>query len=123
MTPRISAFGDSALMAELGDEFDESVAAWARTLAQLWNFGPAVPAYTSVVVSFDPAHVDADIAERKLRDLVDRGPTYAYEAKPNAPATRPRLQWTRVCGRSCGRQREAGLRLNVKAQPAGGLTR
>jgi KipI family sensor histidine kinase inhibitor len=92
VTPRISAFGDSALMVELGDEFDESVAAWARTLAQLWSLGPAVPAYTSVVVSFDPDHVDADIAERKLRDLLDRGPTYAYAADPSEPhAVRPRL--------------------------------
>lgn len=92
MTPRISAFGDSALMVELGDVFDESVAAWARTLAQLWNFGPAVPAYTSVVVSFDPDELDADIAERKLRDLVDRGPTYVVAAETDAPhALRARL--------------------------------
>jgi len=92
VTPRISAFGDSALMVELGDVFDESVAAWARTLAQLWDFGPAVPAYTSVVVSFDPDHVDAEIAERKLHDLVDHGPMYKYEAAPNAPhAIRTRL--------------------------------
>lgn len=92
MNPRITAFGDSALMAELGEVFDESVAAWARTLALFWDLGPAVPAYTSVVVSFDPDQVDAEIAERKLRDLVDRGPTYVYEAEPDKPhAIRTRL--------------------------------
>lgn len=79
-------------MAELGDVFDEPTAAWARALAQFWDLGPAVPAYTSVVVSFDPDRVEPDVAERKLRDLVDRGPTYISEAESEGPfAMRTRL--------------------------------
>jgi KipI family sensor histidine kinase inhibitor len=75
--PRIRQFGEAALLAELGDAFDESVAAWARALASEWEHGPAVPAYTSVVVSFDPESLEPDVAERRLRDLLARGPVYS----------------------------------------------
>ena len=85
MTPRISAFGDSALIVELGEVFDDSVAAWARALAKFWDLGPAVPAYASLVAAFDPDEVDAEIAERKLRDLLSRGPMYVHEVGPAAP--------------------------------------
>jgi len=75
--PRIRQFGEAALLAELGETFDESVAAWARALANEWEHGPAMPAYTSVVVSFDPESLEPDIAERRLRDLLARGPVYS----------------------------------------------
>ena len=76
MTPRVTAFGESALFVELGDVFDESLAAWARALADRWPLGPAVPAYASVMASFDPEATEPEIAERQMRDLVERGPTY-----------------------------------------------
>ncbi len=76
MTPRVTAFGESALFAELGEVFDESLAAWARALADQWPLGPAVPAYASVMASFDPEATEPEVAERQLRDLVERGPTY-----------------------------------------------
>lgn len=78
--PRIRQFGDGALLAELGETFDESVAAWARALANEWGHGPAMPAYASVVVSFDPAILEPDVAERQLRDLLARGPVYSSRA-------------------------------------------
>ena len=74
--PRIRQFGESALYAELGETYDEPTAAWARALAHEWAHGPAMPAYTSVVVSFDPETLDPDVAERRLRDLLARGPVY-----------------------------------------------
>lgn len=89
MTPRVTAFGESALFVELGDVFDESLAAWARVLANEWSLGPAVPAYASVVASFDPATTEPEIAERQMRDLVERGPTYG--AGPSRAATSPRV--------------------------------
>ena len=78
-TPHVRAFGDSALIAELSDTFDEPVAAWARALALFWDLGPAVPAYASVTVSFDPERIDPEIAERRLNDMVARGPMYVAE--------------------------------------------
>jgi KipI family sensor histidine kinase inhibitor len=76
-TPRVSAFGDAALHVELGEAFDEATAAWARAIALAWTHGPAVPAYTTVVVGFDPETLEPEVAERSLRDLLSRGPTYA----------------------------------------------
>jgi KipI family sensor histidine kinase inhibitor len=73
VTPRVVQFGDSALMAVLGDNFDESLARWARAIADAWDLGPSVPAYSSVVVSFDGERVAADDAEARLRDLIARG--------------------------------------------------
>ena len=70
MTPRVTAFGESALFVELGDVFDESLAAWARALADQWPLGPAVPAYASVMASFDPEATEPEIAERQMRDPV-----------------------------------------------------
>ena len=74
MKPRVTAFGESALFVELGDVFDESLAAWARALADEWPLGPAVPAYASVTATFDPDAVDPESAERRMRELVERGP-------------------------------------------------
>ena len=55
--PRVSPFGDGALLVELGEGIDETLAARARALADAWDAqgeGHAVPAYASVVVRFDP---------------------------------------------------------------------
>jgi KipI family sensor histidine kinase inhibitor len=95
MTPRVTAFGEAALLVELGEVFDESVAGWARALADVWQLGPAVPAYASVVASFDPQLIEPEIAERRMRDLLANGPTYmgVGDARGDAgdkSATRPR---------------------------------
>ena len=90
MTPRVTAFGESALFVELGDVFDESLAAWARAIADQWPLGAAVPAYASVVASFDPATTEPEIAERQLRDLVERGPTYGT-SRGRSSSSAPRV--------------------------------
>jgi KipI family sensor histidine kinase inhibitor len=69
-------FGEAALLLELGDVFDESVAGWARAIADLWELGPAVPAYASVMVSFDPALIDPEVADRHARNLLATGPRF-----------------------------------------------
>jgi KipI family sensor histidine kinase inhibitor len=74
LTPRVTPFGEAALLVELGETFDESVAGWARRLADEWDLGPAVPAYASVTVSFDPQVIEPEIAERRVRDLLAPGP-------------------------------------------------
>jgi KipI family sensor histidine kinase inhibitor len=84
VTPRVIPFGDSALMAVLGDTFDESLARWARAIADAWDLGPSVPAYSSVVVSFDAERVAAEDAETRMRDLIARGapaPVDLWEAR------------------------------------------
>jgi KipI family sensor histidine kinase inhibitor len=80
VTPRVTAFGESALLVELGEVVDESLAGWARALADVWQLGPAVPAYASVVARFDPEIIEPEIAERKMRDLLAQGPTFVATA-------------------------------------------
>ncbi|HVE65750.1 MAG TPA: 5-oxoprolinase subunit PxpB [Thermoanaerobaculia bacterium] len=72
---RISPFGESALLVELGDRIDDALAARARALADAWDeegHGRAVPAYASVVVRFDPLRLAPADAERKVAELVKR---------------------------------------------------
>ena len=76
LTPRVTPFGDAAVLVELGDVYDESIAGWARALADLWDLGPAVPAYASVMLSFDPDVFEPEIAERRVRDLLAAGPRF-----------------------------------------------
>jgi KipI family sensor histidine kinase inhibitor len=67
--PRISPFGDGALLVELGDRIDEALADSARALADAWDAlgqGRAVPAYASVVVRFDPLRIAPADAEREV---------------------------------------------------------
>jgi inhibitor of KinA len=77
LTPRVTPFGEAALLVELGEVFDESVAGWARALADQWDLGPAVPAYASVVMSFDPDVIEPEVAERRARDLLAPGPRFS----------------------------------------------
>jgi KipI family sensor histidine kinase inhibitor len=65
------------LLLELGEAFDESVAGWARVIADLWELGPAIPAYASVMVSFDPDVIEPEIADRHARDLLASGPRFS----------------------------------------------
>ncbi|TMC72510.1 MAG: 5-oxoprolinase subunit PxpB [Chloroflexi bacterium] len=72
--PRISPFGDGALLVELGETIDEELAARARALADAWDArgqSRAVPAYASVVVRFDPLVLAPAEAEREVRRLAE----------------------------------------------------
>jgi KipI family sensor histidine kinase inhibitor len=75
--PRVVPFGESALLVELGDEFDEDVVGWARAVADQWEtvlrHGPAVPAYASALLRFDPLRIAPADAETAAAALVARG--------------------------------------------------
>ncbi len=66
---------------ELGDQIDEALAARARAIADAWEalgHGPAVPAYASAVLRFDPLALDLAGAERLARALLaGAGPAVA----------------------------------------------
>jgi len=88
--PRVLPFGESALLVELGDEFQENVVRWARAIAEYWEtiftLGPAVPAYASVVLRFDPLRTAPEQAEKVAQSMLARGPFMLIAG--NAP---PRL--------------------------------
>ena len=77
MTPRVVPFGEGALLVELGTEFQENVVDRARRIAGHWEniftFGPAVPAYASVVLRFDPLRIEPAKAETFAAELIARG--------------------------------------------------
>lgn len=77
MKPRVVPFGEGALLVELGNEFQEDVVAWARGIAGHWEtilkLGPAVPAYASVVLRFDPLRIEPVQAEHFAAELLARG--------------------------------------------------
>ena len=90
MKPRVVPFGEGALLVELGNEFQENVVAWARAIAQHWDttlgYGPAVPAYGSVVLRFDPLRIEPTQAETFAAELLAR-----RELVLVAPTGAPRL--------------------------------
>jgi KipI family sensor histidine kinase inhibitor len=75
--PRVVPFGEGALLVELGTEFQENVVARARAIAEPWEmtfrYGPAVPAYASVVLRFDPLRIEPTQAEKLAAELLVRG--------------------------------------------------
>jgi len=75
--PRVLPFGESALLVELGDEFQENVVSWARAIADYWEtvfkFGPAVPAYASALLHFDPLKTAPAEAEKVAAAMLARG--------------------------------------------------
>jgi len=77
VTPRVVPFGEGALLVELADEFQENVVGWARGIADTWEtifaFGPAIPAYTSALVRFDPLRLAPAEAEKFAAELLARG--------------------------------------------------
>lgn len=77
MKPRVVPFGEGALLVELGSAFQENVVGWARGIAGYWEniftFGPAVPAYASVVLRFDPLRIEPAQAEKLAAELLGRG--------------------------------------------------
>jgi inhibitor of KinA len=72
-TPRVIPFGDLAVLIELGDRFDPSVVERARQIAWRWKWGPAIPAYTSVVLQYDPREDPAMFEQRVARVLRTEG--------------------------------------------------
>jgi len=75
--PRVVPFGESALLVELGDEFQENVVSWARSIADYWEtifkLGPAVPAYASALLRFDPLKTAPAEAEKVAEAMLARG--------------------------------------------------
>jgi inhibitor of KinA len=74
--PRVVPFGEGALLVELGDEFQENVVSWARGIADYWEtmfkLGPAVPAYTSALLRFDPLRTAPAEAEKVAQTMLAR---------------------------------------------------
>ena len=77
MKPRVVPFGESALLVELGDEFQEDIVSWARAIADQWEkvltLGPAVPAYASALLRFDPLLTAPAEAEKLAGTMLARG--------------------------------------------------
>jgi inhibitor of KinA len=75
--PRVLRFGEGALLVELGDDFQENVVGWARAMADYWEtifkLGPAVPAYASALLRFDPLRTTPAEAEKVAEAMVARG--------------------------------------------------
>jgi len=67
--PRVRPFGESAFLVELGDKFHPTLVEKARQLAYRWTWGPAVPAYTSVLLQYDAEH-DPTMAESRVARLL-----------------------------------------------------
>jgi len=79
--PRVLPFGERALLVELTDVFDETAIGWARAIADAWeaaHLGRAIPAYASVVLTFDAETVAPEQAERDAAKLLAAGPDIAW---------------------------------------------
>ena len=89
MKPRVVPFGEGALLVEVGDEFQENVVRWARGIADHWetifNFGPAVPAYASALLRFDPLRLAPAEAEKYAKELLARGELMTIEGDKPRP--------------------------------------
>ncbi|HKY49615.1 MAG TPA: allophanate hydrolase subunit 1 [Candidatus Limnocylindria bacterium] len=76
MKPRVLPFGEGALLVELGDRFQENTVGWARAIADHWEtvskIGPAIPAYASALLRFDPLRTAPEDAETFARSLLAR---------------------------------------------------
>jgi len=71
----VREFGESALLVEIGDRIDESIVSRCHAIADAWEaagHGPAIPAYASVVLRFDPLRLDPREAEREAFGLSQR---------------------------------------------------
>lgn len=77
MNPRVLPFGEGAVLLELGDELHENTIGWARGIADHWEtvlkIGPAVPAYASALLRFDPLRTAPAEAERLAHTILARG--------------------------------------------------
>lgn len=75
MRERVVAFGERALLVELGESFDEALVARARAVADAWEVeghGPALPTYAATLLRFDPLVLGPAEAERAAREIVSR---------------------------------------------------
>jgi KipI family sensor histidine kinase inhibitor len=80
--PRVVPYGESAFLVELGDAFDEGLADRARAMADRWEYGPAIPAYASVVLHYDLSH-DAALADTRVARLLrTEGTQAAHRRSP-----------------------------------------
>lgn len=80
--PRIAPFGESALLVTFSEALEPEANARARALADAWEargIGPAIPAYASTVLRFDPLARSRASTVRLARELAAR-------AAPPAPA-------------------------------------
>jgi KipI family sensor histidine kinase inhibitor len=74
--PTLRAFGEAAFMVDTGGGIDPEANALVQGIAAAISkiddegWGDPIPAYDSVLVSFDPERLVADEAERRLRVLV-----------------------------------------------------
>jgi len=78
----VRPFGESALLVELGDRIDESLVTRCRGVADAWEalgHGPAVPAYASIVLRFDPLRLDPARAGTEARRIALATPAAAGE--------------------------------------------
>ena len=78
----VRPFGESALLVELGDRIDESLVARCRAVADAWEalgHGPAVPAYASIVLRFDPLRLDPARAGSEAKRVALATPSVAGE--------------------------------------------
>ncbi|MCX2698542.1 5-oxoprolinase subunit B family protein [Ochrobactrum chromiisoli] len=86
MFPHFSPAGSHSLLVEFGDvicnETHEHVVSLDKALstASIFGFFEAVPAYTSLLVRFDPLLTDHDIIENDVRKLI----------QSSSPSIRPR---------------------------------
>lgn len=72
----VRPFGDRAFLIELEQRRDPELVARSRAIADAWEargLGPAVPAYASVVVSFDPARTPY-VEALRAAELLDSEP-------------------------------------------------
>lgn len=75
MTPDVRVFGERALLVILGVVFSEELVVRARALADAWEslgHGPAVPAYASTLLCFDPDRLAHDEAIATAMRLATR---------------------------------------------------
>ncbi|HYR94597.1 MAG TPA: 5-oxoprolinase subunit PxpB [Methylomirabilota bacterium] len=78
LTPRVTPFGERALLVELSEEFDEAAIGRARAIADAWerlHVGVAVPAYASVVLGFAADQLTPDEAEERAREILAAVPS------------------------------------------------
>lgn len=81
-------FGERALLVELGDRIDPGLAERAHAIADAWEalgHGPAVPAYASVLLTFDPLRLAPERAEVLAGEIA--GSSLPRAGGPPAPRT------------------------------------
>lgn len=84
MRPRVAPFGERALLVTFAEVIDPAVNERARALADAWEargIGPAVPAYASTLLHFDPLAMALREAQRVALALAERAPRRRREPR------------------------------------------